>query len=194
MKYGIFLALLIISVIPAHADNGWNFINDFRKLSQNFVEAITIDPQQKQELILRNMAQWQNEKEQLVQNNMPVPVQYDQIINQKQESIKRMENDDHFLSNIIDSVLVGQELGKIQSYVTEFHKLKTENIPSTEKQSRVTNLEREVNQLNLVKKHCTPISVNVLLSVSDPYDTITTDYCSTLKDIPKPVIMSAIGE
>ena len=140
------------------------------------------------------MAEWQKEKEQLISQNKPVPIQFDDIITEKQESIKNTETDNHFLSEIVDSVLVGQELGKIQSFVQEFHKLKTENIPTNEKSTRIASLEKDVNQLQLVKKHCTPISVNALLSASDPYYSLTNNYCKTLKDIPKPVVMSAIGE
>jgi len=182
-------------VIPsAYADNGWNIFHDFKKISQGFFEAIAINPEQKQAIILQNMAEWQKEKESLISQNMPVPVQFDNIILEKQESIKTTETDNHFLSELVDSVLIGQELGKIQSYVKEFHKLKTEDIPNNEKSNRIVTLERDVNQLQLVKKHCVPVSVNVLLSVSDPYDTLADDYCKTLKDIPKPVIMSVIGD
>ena len=181
-------------VPSAYADNGWNIFYDFKKISQGFFESIAISPEQKQAIILQNMAEWQKEKEQLTSQNKPVPIQFDDIILEKQESIKNTETDNHFLSDIVDSVLVGQELGKIQSYVSEFHKLKTENIQDNEKSSRIYELERNVNQLQLVKKHCTPISVNTLLSVSDPYDSLTSNYCKTLKDIPKPVVMSALGD
>ena len=182
-------------IVPsAYADNGWNIFHDFRKISQGFFESIAINPEQKQSIILQNMAEWQKEKEQLASQNKPVTIQFDNIISEKQESIKNTETDNHFLSDLVDSVLVGQELGKIQNYVKEFHKLKTEYITSQEKSARITGLEKDVNQLNLVKKHCTPVSVNVLLSVSDPYDSLTNDFCKTLKNIPKPVVMSAIGE
>ena len=195
MHYIIVILLLGFLIIPsAYADNGWNIFHDFKKMSQGFFESITISPEQKQSLILQNMAQWQKEKELLLNQNKPVPVQFDQVISEKQESLKNTESENHFLSEIVDSVLVGQELGKIQSFVQEFHKLKTQDIPSNEKSSRINTLEKDVNQLQLVKKHCTVISVNALLSVSDPYYSLTNDYCKTLKDIPKPVIMSAIGE
>ena len=191
--------LLVCSVIPsAYAFPGfdnWNFLQDLRRVSQSFVEAIIIDPQQKQELILRNLAEWQAEKEQMISQGIPVPKQYDDVINAKQMAIQRTESESNSpLSDVIDTVLIGQELGKIRSYVEEFHKLKTDNISLTDKSTRANDLERQVNQLNLVKKHCTPISVNVLLSVQEPYDSITNDYCEILNTIPKPVVLSAIGE
>ena len=173
----------------------WTIFQDWRNFSQNFVEIITIDPQQKQEILLKNMAEWQSEKEVMIKQGKAVPIQYDEIIAKKQNAIQRTEtNQNHVLSDIVDTVLVGQELGSIRSYVAEFHKLKTDDIPSTEKSERITVLERNVNQLNLVKKHCSPVSVNVLLSVQDPYDSLITDYCKVLKNIPRPVVMSAIGE
>ena len=85
-------------------------------------------------------------------------------------------------------------MGKIRTYVQEFHKLKTEDISITDKSARANELERQVNQLNLVKKHCTPISVNVLLSVQEPYDSLTNDYCKVLNTLPKQVVLSTIGE
>jgi hypothetical protein len=195
MHYLLVVLLLGFIVIPsAYADNGWNIFHDIKKISQGFFESIAISSEQKQSIILQNMAQWQKEKESLINQNKHVPVQFDQIISEKQESLKDTESDNHFLSDIVDSVLVGQELGKIQGFVQEFHKLKTQDIPYSEKSSRINILERDVNQLQLVKRHCTPVSVNALLSVSDPYYSLTNDYCKTLKDIPKPVVMSAIGE
>lgn len=194
MKYLMFSVLLVFAVIPAYADGGWSFIDDLRKLSQDFVETITIDQKQKQELVLRNLAQWQTQREQLIQQNLPVPVQYDQVISQKQETIKNIEPENSFLSNVVDSVLVGQELGKIKSYVSEFHKLKTDDVSYYEKSARVASLESNVNQLNLVKKHCDLISVNSLLSSEDPYESIVNDYCPALQDVPKPAVMSVLGE
>ncbi|MEK6829217.1 MAG: hypothetical protein AABY15_03745, partial [Nanoarchaeota archaeon] len=197
MNYGIILVLfLIFSLVPsAYAFPGfenWTIFQDWRNFSQNFVEIITIDPQQKQEILLKNMAEWQSEKETMIKEGKSVPKQYDEIIAKKQDAIQRTEtNQNHVLSDIVDTVLVGQELGSIRSYVAEFHKLKTDDIPSTEKSERITVLERNVNQLNLVKKHCSPVSVNVLLSVQDPYDSLITDYCKVLKNIPRPVVMSA---
>ena len=190
----LFGFLLIPSAYAFPGYDGWNIFHDFKKISQGFFESITISPEQKQALILQNMAEWQNEKERLISQNIPVPVQYDQVIAEKQESIKNTETDNHFLSEIIDSVLVGQELGKIQNYVSEFHKLKTEDIPTQEKSSRVISLERDVNQLNLVKKHCSPVSVNALVSSDEPYDLLVNNYCSILKEIPKTIVLSAIGE
>ena len=191
--------LLVCSVIPsAYAFPGFdncNFLQDLRRVSQSFVEAIIIDPQQKQELITRNLAEWQAEKEQMISQGIPVPKQYDDVINAKQMAIQRTESESNSpLSDVIDAVLIGQELGKIRSYVEEFHKLKTDDISIIDKSSRANDLERQVNQLNLVKKHCTPISVNVLLSVQEPYDSLTNDYCQILNTIPKPVVLSAIGE
>ena len=185
-------------ITPVYAFPGfenWTIFQDWRNFSQNFVEIITIDPQQKQEIILKNMAEWQSEKEAMIKEGKVVPRQYDEIIAKKQVAIQRTEtNQNHVLSDIVDTVLVGQELGSIRSYVAEFHKLKTDDIPSTEKSERIVLLERNVNQLNLVKKHCSPVSVNVLLSVEEPYDSLVNDYCKVLKNIPKPVVMSAIGE
>ena len=186
--------MIVFAVIPAYADNGWSFIDDLRKLSQDFVETITIDPQHKQELVLRNLAQWQLQRENLIQQNLPVPPQYDNVISQKQEIIKNIEPENSFLSNAVDSVLVGQELGKIKSFVSEFHKLKTDQVSSNEKPGKIASLESNVNQLNLVKKHCSIISVNALLLSDDPYDSIVKTYCPVLKDIPKPVAMSVLGE
>ena len=186
---------LVQSVYAFTGFDNWNFLQDLRRVSQSFVEIIIIDPQQKQELILRNLAGWQAEKEQMISQGIPVPKQYDDVINAKQIAIQRTESESNSpLSDVIYTVLIGQELGKIRSYVQEFHKLKTDDISITDKSTRVNNLEREVNQLNLVKKHCTPISVNVLLSVQEPYDSITNDYCKILNTIPKPVVLSAIGE
>ena len=199
MHYEIVILLLVFSMItPVYAFPGfenWTIFQDWRNFSQNFVEIITIDPQQKQEIILKNMAEWQSEKEAMIKEGKVVPRQYDEIIAKKQVAIQRTEtNQNHVLSDIVDTVLVGQELGSIRSYVAEFHKLKTDDIPSTEKSERIILLERNVNQLNLVKKHCSPVSVNVLISVEDPYYSLVNDYCKVLKNIPKPVVMSAIGE
>ena len=199
MHYQIIIVLFAFFIInPAYAFPGfenWTIFQDWRNFSQNFVEIITIDPQQKQEILLKNMAEWQSEKEAMIKQGKAVPIQYDEIIAKKQDAIQRTEtNQNHVLSDIVDTVLVGQELGSIRNYVAEFHKLKTDNISSTEKSERIIVLERDVNQLNLVKKHCSPVSVNVLLSVQDPYDSLITDYCKVLKNIPRPVIMSAIGE
>ena len=190
---------LVISLVPsAYAFPGfdnWNFLQDLRRVSQSFVETIIIDKQQKQELIMKNLAGWQAEKEYMISQGMQVPKQYDDVINAKQMAIQRTESESNSpLSDVIDTVLIGQELGKIRSYVKEFHKLKTEDISLTDKSARANDLERQVNQLNLVKKHCTPISVNVLLSVQEPYDSLTNDYCEILNTIPKPVVLSAIGE
>ena len=185
--------LLVPSAFAFPGYDGWNVFHDFKKISQNFFEAIAISPEQKQALILQNMAQWQKEKEELISQNIQVPVQYDQTIAEKQESIKNTETDNHFLSEIIDSVLVGQELGKIQSYVNEFHKLKTENIPVDEKSNRVASLEKDVNKLNLVKKHCTYVSVNALVLSDEPYELLVSNYCHVLRDIPKPVVMASVG-
>ena len=195
----MFTVLLVCSVIPsAYAFPGfenWNFLQDLRRVSQSFVETIIIDPQQKQELILKNLAGWQAEKEQMISQGIPVPKQYDDVINAKQMAIQRTETEsNHVLSDIVDTVLIGQELGKIRTYVQEFHKLKTEDISITDKSARANELERQVNQLNLVKKHCTPISVNVLLSVQEPYDSLTNDYCKVLNTLPKQVVLSTIGE
>ena len=186
---------LVQSVYAFTGFDNWNFLQDLRRVSQSFVEIIIIDPQQKQELILRNLAGWQAEKEQMISQGIPVPKQYDDVINAKQIAIQRTESESNSpLSDVIYTVLIGQELGKIRTYVQEFHKLKTEDISITDKSARASDLERQVNQLNLVKKHCTPISVNVLLSVQEPYDSLTNDYCKILNTIPKPVVLSAIGE
>lgn len=184
-----------IQIVPAYAFPGfdsWNFFSDFKRVSQTFVESITIDPVQRQQIIVKNMAQWQAEKDELISQNKPVPKQYDDIISAKKESIKKMDTESsNALSSVIDTVLVGNEMGKINSFVKRFHELREH--PGVDDGQKITELEKEVNQLNLVKKHCKPISVNVLISVKEPYDSIV-DSCSVLKDIPKPVVMASLGE
>ena len=63
---------MVPSAYAFPGSDGWNIFHDFRKISQGFFESIAISPEQKQAIILQNMAEWQKEKEQNNYNVMRI--------------------------------------------------------------------------------------------------------------------------
>ena len=193
----LLLAIVVLStpLMQAFAEEGykWGFFQDVKKSYQGFLEYITVDPVKKQEITLKHVAEWQQEKEKLLAQNQPVPQQLETTIMEKKadvESIQTQSTDS--LSKLMDTVLIAKELGKIREYTATFHKLKADEIPESERSTTITNLESSVNNLELVKKHCSYVSVNELLAVAEPYDKIKS-YCSTLQNVPKSVAMATLG-
>jgi hypothetical protein len=171
----------------------WSFFSDVKKGWHDFLETIVTEPQKKQELVLKNMAEWQKEKEQLLATNQPVPMELEVTIREKQSKLESISTPStNGLATIVDTILVAKELGKIQSYVAQFHKLKTEEIPQDQRQQMIQSLESDVNQLEIVRKHCIPISVNSLLAVNDAYETLKTSYCKVLEGVPRQTVQNTL--
>lgn len=193
----LLLAIVVLStpLMQAFGDEGykWGFFQDLKKNYQGFVEYITVDPVKKQEVTLRHVAEWQQEKEKLIAQNQPIPQELETTIMEKKSDVENIQTQStNSLSKLMDTVLIAKELGKIREYTATFHKLKTNEITESEKSSTISALESNVNNLELVKKHCTYVSVHELLSVQEPYDKIKS-YCGILNDVPKPVAMSTLG-
>ena len=102
MRYSALFLLIVcaysfsFTVSQSYAWNGNDGVNigfELKKGIQWFTETITIDPIQKQKIILSNMASWQNEKETLIQNNQPIPPELDEIISEKQSDIKNINTE-----------------------------------------------------------------------------------------------------
>ena len=204
MRYGTLVLLLVsascifIPVSQVYAWNGNDGVTnlgfEIKKGWQWFTETITTDPIQKQSILVKNMASWQQEKEELIAKNKPIPQEIDQLISEKKMGIENIHTEStNALSQIIDTITVGKELGKIQDYISIFHKLKTNQITGDERVSTITQLEYDANNLELAKKHCTHVSVNDVLNAEDSYEKIKS-YCSILNTIPKQVVMNTVGE
>lgn len=193
----LLLAIVVLStpLMQAFGDEGykWGFFQDLKKDYQGFVEWITVDPVKKQEITLKHVAEWQQEKEMLIATNQPIPQELESTIMEKKQDVENIQTEStDSLSKLMDTVLIAKELGKIREYTATFHKLKTNEIVETEKSSTISSLESNVNSLELVKKHCSYVSVNELLAVPEPYDKIRS-YCTILGDVPKPVAMATLG-
>lgn len=201
MRYSIFAILVLLTLfIPVSQAYAWNGNNGvdigfhIKKGFQWLTEAITTDPVKKQQVILSNMAEWQKEKETLIQNNQAIPKELDEIITDKKQDIDEIKTGStDALSKIIDTITMSKELGKIHDYVSTFHKLRTNQIAEEQRYSTIQKLESDTNSLDLAKKYCTHVSINDVLSAQDPYEKIKS-YCSILNTIPKEMVTNSIGE
>lgn len=181
-----------ILFVPVSQVYAWDGFSSLKKLGQEIHESIaSIDPKWKQQVIVQNLAVWQAEKESLLNQGLPVPVELEKIVDDKKAKLDQIKTESSgAFSVVIDAVQTGQELIKIREYVATFHKLKNNEI--TPDQNTITTLESNVNNLNIVKKHCMPVSVNDLLYSQDPYDRLKNDYCKVLQDIPKETVMNSL--
>lgn len=183
-----------ILFMPVSHVYAWNGIDVITKFSQDVFESIaSVDPNWKQQVITKNLAGWQAQKEELLNNGQQVPQELETVLQEKSAKLNEIQNESSgALSTIIDIVQQGNELLKIREYVSDFHRLKSGEISPDQQSDVVTVLESNVNNLGLVKKYCMHVYVNDLLKAEDPYEKIKSDYCPVLQDVPKETVMASL--
>jgi len=154
-----------------------NIINDIRTW-------ITLDGDDKSEIILENIANAQALKERFQNAGKPVPTEVILRLDKQQVELGKVA--DNPLLAVVDKVKQTGELLLIKKYVDEFQEIRKIEDPLVQ-ETEAKKLEVKVNRLNIAQDNCSHINIPFLVGSTDPFNDLKKLYCSNsdMSDLTK---------